>query len=225
MSRHQEEPPLSRDRRRMNRGREDTIIGPCDAELVESFLRGEEKAFECLVLRYQARLRAVLCRLAGDVGDAEDMAQETFIRVYKGLRGFRGEASFKTWLFRIAARLATDLDRKRKRRPARVGLEQGNGAMVHKTAQKTPPQDLIMKEVTRHLECALEKLPFQQRAALVLKAVEGMKYKEIAKALDSTEGSIKSGIHLARKRLVELVGEEDTGQRRRISSSHGPDEQ
>jgi RNA polymerase sigma-70 factor (ECF subfamily) len=145
--------------------------------------------------------------LTGNPEDAEDLAQETFIRVYTHLRAFRGGSSLKTWILKIATNLALDQMRRRHRRPLVRPLETMDTDRLSGAGGQTPLARLSSKERAKALTRALEGLPFQQRAALLLKVQQGMNYEEIAGVLETSANSIKSSIHLARRKLMTMVGE------------------
>lgn len=178
-----------------------------DSELVKRFLEGDEKSFDAIVKRHEELVRAILYRLAGNPEDAEDMAQETFIRVYGHLGRFRGESSLKTWILRIATNLARDMLRKREKRPPILHLEDSSLDALPGSRGESPPARLSLKEKTRAIAAALDLLPFKQRAALTMKVIGDMSYEEIASALDTTPNSVKSSTHLARKRLLSSLGD------------------
>ncbi|MBU0753824.1 MAG: sigma-70 family RNA polymerase sigma factor [Planctomycetes bacterium] len=176
-----------------------------DPDLVERFLLGDEIAFNLLVLRYEAPLRSFLNRLVYHSIDAEDLAQETFVRAYQNLHRFRRAASLKTWLFQIALNLARDWHRAQKK--SGPGTVRGDRRMLSLAAgeETSTAERFLQKEKQAAVSSALEKLPFQQRAALALKINEGMKYHEIARLLDTSVDSVKSSIHIARKRMAEWL--------------------
>ena len=178
-----------------------------DLSLIARFSKGEQDPFGLLVGRYEGVVRAVLYRLVGNVDDAEDLAQETFIRVHGHLGKFRGDASLKTWILRIAANLARDFHRKRKRRPATLPFDKTamQGALTAPSA--APGERLSLQEKTCALATAIESLPYKQRAALVMKVIGDMDYGEIAAVLGSTRNSVKANAHLARRKLIALLGE------------------
>jgi len=178
-----------------------------DLSLIARFSKGEQDPFGLLVGRYEGVVRAVLYRLVGNVDDAEDLAQETFIRVHGHLGKFRGDASLKTWILRIASNLARDFHRKRKRRPATLPFDKTamQGALTAPSA--APGERLSLQEKTCALATAIESLPYKQRAALVMKVIGDMDYGEIAAVLGSTRNSVKANAHLARRKLIALLGE------------------
>ena len=180
---------------------------PEEAGEIERALAGDEAAFDTLVKRYECPVRSLLHRLTGHPEDAEDLAQDTFIRVYTHLGAFRGGSSLKTWIFKIATNLALDQMRRRHRRPIVRPLEQTDTGRLSGARGQTPLARLSSKERAEALTRALKALPFQQRAALLLKVQEGMNYEEIASVLETSANSIKSSIHLARRKLMTMVGE------------------
>lgn len=164
----------------------------------------DERAFDDLVKRHGGAVRGLLYRLLQQREDAEDLAQETFVKVYRSMASYRGDASMRTWILKIATNLALDAQRKRSRSPSHVSLDAGKFL----EAGEAPGRRLDVEERSAAAARALEALPFLQRAALIMKVTEGMKYEEIAKVLDTTARSVKSSVHLARKKLMERLGEE-----------------
>lgn len=178
-----------------------------DLSLISRFDRGEPGAFGQIVGRYEGVVRAVLYRLVGNVDDAEDLAQETFIRVHGHLDKFRGAASLKTWILRIASNLARDFLRRRKRRPETLPFDGATLKMALSAPDAAPVESLTLEEKMRSLAGAIESLPYKQRAALVMKVIGDMSYKEIAAILGTTPNSVKANTHLARRKLIALLGE------------------
>lgn len=162
-------------------------------------------AFEALARRRALSIRAFLYRLVGGMEEAEDLAQETFLRAWRGLGDLREGAALETWLFRIAANLARDHLRRRKRSPGFRSLGDPGVPALSSRAGADPASRAMAREGRDRLERALETLPFLQRAALLLKVLQGLRCGEIAGILDTTPGSVKSSIHLARKRLAGLL--------------------
>jgi RNA polymerase sigma-70 factor (ECF subfamily) len=196
-----------------------------DHTLIARFRQGDAGAFDVIVRRHEALVRSVLYRLTGNADDAEDLAQETFLRVFENLARFRGDAALRTWILRIAANLARDRLRRRRRRPEPVSLDGGAHVVVPAAPEEgAPPARLALREMTRALAAGLEQLPFKQRAALTLKIVGDMNYGDIALALDMTRNAVKSNIHHARKRLTALLGPQLAGpgdERPKGESGHG----
>lgn len=176
-----------------------------DARLVEGSLRGDHGAFDELVRRYKDRVYGVLYRFVGNHEDAMDLAQEVFVRAYRGLHAYRGQAQVCTWLFSIAANLARNRirDRGRKGRDRAASLDtlemQAPGVASDPAAS---PRDLASKrEVEAALAECLGDLPEVYRMAFCLKTFDGLRYEEIALAVGCPAGTVKSRLNEARKRL------------------------
>lgn len=192
-------------------------IGPADerraAEVdpdlasLERARAGDNGAFEALVLRYQARIVNYASAMVHDAGAAEDVAQETFVRAWRGLGRFRGESTFKTWLYRIATNVArTDLDRRgRRARIANRSLDD-EAEPLQAGDVPSPAPDAETSLVRREaIDRALSELPDELRQALVLRDVEGLDYKEIAGVTGAPIGTVESRIFRARRRLRTLL--------------------
>jgi RNA polymerase sigma-70 factor (ECF subfamily) len=166
-----------------------------DAWLVESCRRGDRRAMEALYHRYKRRVFSVVCRITGAV-DAEEVSQEVFIRIYRGLAKFRGESALDTWVYRLAVNAAlSHVDR----RPARA---EGEEALAQIAADDGPVRD---PRLAARLERALAALPPGYRAVLVLHDVEGLSHEEIAEIVGCRVGTSKSQLHKARAKMRELL--------------------
>ena len=183
-----------------------TAIDP-DRAAVEDARAGDGGAFEVLVLRHQARIVNYASAIVHDAGAAEDVAQETFVRAWRGLARFRGESAFKTWLYRIATTVArTHLDR--RGRQARIGdrsLDDETEPLQAGDVPSPAPDaetSLVRREA---IDRALAELPEELRVALVLRDVEGLDYKEIAGVTGAPIGTVESRIFRARRRLRTLL--------------------
>jgi len=162
-----------------------------DRDALARFLDGDERAFEELVIRYEAKLRNVAFGVLHDRALAEDVAQETFLIAYRKADSFRAEGSVRSWLFRIAVRRALD-ELKKRGRKAEVALVDDGGRVDEPHKQLDAGWDL---------ERALERLTPEHRAALMLKEVEGLSYQEIAESLGWPMGTVATRIHRARLEL------------------------
>ncbi len=162
-----------------------------DRDALARFLDGDERAFEELVIRYEAKLRNVAFGVLHDRALAEDVAQETFLIAYRKADSFRAEGSVRSWLFRIAVRRALD-ELKKRGRKAEVALVDDGGRVDEPHKQLDAGWDL---------ERALERLTPEHRAALILKEVEGLSYQEIAESLGWPMGTVATRIHRARLEL------------------------
>ncbi len=162
--------------------------------------RGDEAACRSLVLRYQRPVFALLSRFlcSATDGDLEDLAQETFLRVFRGLGGFRvgPEARFSTWILTIATRIAIDEQRRRRRSPPRVYMLESRGA-----SEPGPDARVERQLLGEALRRAAEELSDEQRAVFILRVYHDLDYREIAEALDCDIGTVKSRLSRAKARL------------------------
>jgi RNA polymerase sigma-70 factor (ECF subfamily) len=168
-------------------------------ELLEAARRGEPGAFEEVVERTHRRVFTLAYRLVGDRHEAEDVAQEAYLRAYRSLRTFRGEASFETWLHRITANTAMS----HLRRRGRFGdvLAEGDERLAREPAPRDVDEVVERDEVER----ALAALPPGQRTVVLLKDVYGFSCQEIGDRIGISEGAVKVRLHRARRRLKEEV--------------------
>jgi RNA polymerase sigma-70 factor (ECF subfamily) len=171
---------------------------------------GEAAAFEALVKRHQGAAFALAYQMVRHREDAQDIAQEAFVRAFRGLRDFQGQAAFKTWLHRIVVNLALDALRRRVRQPAAPyddAREPGDEAREEAGTRpdENPDRALQARETREAIRMALEELPAPQRAALLLREVEGLSYQEIAEVLECALGTVMSRLHYARRRLQERL--------------------
>lgn len=170
-----------------------------DADLVRAWRGGDERGATELVLRHAQGVARYLAAAGADPGEVEDLAQETFIRAFRGIDGWRGEAAFRSWLFTIAGNLLRDAYRRRKGKTM-VALE--DQAL---TAHDDPEAQLEGREAERRLQRGLERLPRLQREVFLLRAQQGMDYDAIAATLSTTPGSARVHYHHAVKALKELM--------------------
>lgn len=162
---------------------------PDDDALMARIARKEEAAFRLLVLRWEAGVRAFLIHMLGSVEEAEDLVQDTFVQVFRKAAGYRPEGLFKSWLFRIAGNLA----RSRLRRRKILGWVSFDAAEHDLAARGPGPDtDLERKEEAARLHAAIARLPGRQKEALVLHRFQGLKYKEVAAAMDITVPAVES---------------------------------
>lgn len=187
-----------------------------DAEDVALMLRvrsGEMVAFEALVERHQGRVVATVAKMLGHAADAEDVAQEVFVRVWRSAGRYEPTAKFTTWLFTIARNLVFNELRRRKRHPS-VGLEAEEEARHYQTpdpAGVSPDGAMLDEEMARAVQAAIDTLPETQRMAVVLRRYEEMPYEEIGEVLGLTVPAVKSVLFRARTalraRLAAYLGE------------------
>ncbi len=182
-----------------------------DRTLVERFRAGDEAAFDALVRRNQDRIYGLLWRMLGNREDALDVAQDTFVRAYRGIDGFRAEARFSTWVYGIALNLARNRlrDRTRRGRDRGVSLDSleadAPGAVPAATTADCPRAVAERGELETALAACLEHLPETLRGAFALRVFEGLAYDEIADAMECPRGTVKSRLNDARRRLAECL--------------------
>jgi RNA polymerase sigma-70 factor, ECF subfamily len=181
-----------------------------DAELVERAKRGEMRAFEMLVVKYQRRIERLIGRMVRDTDLVQDIAQETFIRAYRALPQFRGESAFYTWLYRIAVNSAKKSLSDLKRDPLvlegnRAGQEEGEETSRVEnelTDGETPEALLASKEIAAAVNSAIEALSEDLRQAITLREIEGLSYEEISEAMNCPIGTVRSRIFRAREAIA-----------------------
>ncbi|MFB9156775.1 RNA polymerase sigma factor RpoE [Chromobacterium violaceum] len=192
-----------------------------DQQLVERAQRGEKRAFDLLVAKYQRRLARLLSRFIRDGSDIEDVTQEAFIKAYRALPSFRGESAFYTWLYRIGINTAKNFLSANGRRPVvNSEIEDEDGESFDMASQipdlNTPETELMNKEILATVNVAVEALPEELRTAISLREMEGLSYDEIARVMDCPIGTVRSRIFRAREAIAaELRPLLDTAKNRR----------
>lgn len=177
-----------------------------DLDLINSFKAGDKSAFEAIILNYQDRIYNLCRHMLGNVQDAEDAAQDTFLKAYRSLKDFRPKASIYTWLYRIAVNTCLDY----KKRPFFASLfgksDEGVDFVDEPSSDRPSPENLYeAKQIGRALNHGIRKLPPKLRTAILLKEIEGLSYEEIAEILDISIGTVKSRISRAREELKTLM--------------------
>ena len=181
-----------------------------DALLVERAKRGDTRAFEMLVVKYQRRIERLIGRMVRDVDLVQDIAQETFIRAYRALPQFRGDSAFYTWLYRIAVNTAKKALVDLKRDPlvsenSFAGPDDGDETSRVEnelTDGETPEALLASKEVAGAVNAAIEALSEDLRQAITLREIEGLSYEEIAEVMNCPIGTVRSRIFRAREAIA-----------------------
>ena len=185
----------------------ETDVGRDDAELIRLCLAGEQTAFDELAARHYRRVYNVIYRMLGNREQAEDVTQETFLRVYSRLDTFQEGGSFVGWLRRIASNMSIDHLRRRREQTVSLDEQLESGVEQADTRLDAQPEDrLEMSEDSRRVVEAVQKLPGKQRAVLVLRHVEGMKIDEIARTLKMPAGTVKTLLFRGRQAIREMVG-------------------
>ena len=194
-----------------------------DWALVQTTLAGDQRAYGLLVLKYQRRIQRLIARMVRDTDLVEDIAQETFIRAYRALHQFRGDAQFYTWLYRIAINTAKKFLLELKREPYIARTFADNDADDETFSQKqepttdeTPETVLAAKELAAVVNAAVDDLPADLKQALVLREVEGLSYEEIAVSMNCPIGTVRSRIFRARDAVsakIKPLLDKQTGKR------------
>ena len=180
-----------------------------DQELVERVQRGDKKAFDLLVLKYQQKVASLVSRYIRDQSETLDVTQEAFIKAYRALPNFRGESAFYTWLYRIAINTAKNFLVAQGRRPPGSDLDADTAEQldvgIRLREQATPERHLLTDELARTVNQAINDLPEDLRTAITLRELEGLSYEEIAKAMECPVGTVRSRIFRARAAIEERM--------------------
>jgi RNA polymerase sigma-70 factor (ECF subfamily) len=187
--------------------------GDVDAQLVARAQRGDQRAFEMLVIKYQRRLERLIGRMVRDGDLVQDIAQESFIRAYRALPQFRGDSAFYTWLYRIAVNTAKKALVDLKRDPvifeSALHLpddgDETSRAENEPSDGETPDAVLASKEVAMAVNAAIEALSEDLRQAITLREIEGLSYDEIAEVMNCPIGTVRSRIFRAREAIAERL--------------------
>ena len=181
-----------------------------DRQLVLRAQLGEKVAFDTLVTKYQRRLFRVAIRMVGDMAEAEDVVQETFIKAYRALSQFRGDSAFFTWLYRIAVNAARNsLESKGRRLPElhsnKSDDDETFDVELYLNDIDTPESLLLSKQIAQTVNQAMEALPEDWRMALSLREIDGLSYEEIAEMMACPIGTVRSRIFRARESIAEKI--------------------
>ena len=184
-----------------------------DAQLVARAQRGEQRAYELLVIKYQRRIERLIGRMVRDEGLVQDIAQESFIRAYRALPQFRGDSAFYTWLYRIAVNTAkkalVDLKRDPVIPESSMQLpddeDETSRRQIEPSDGETPDAVLASKEIALAVNAAIEALSEDLRQAITLREIEGLSYDEIADVMNCPIGTVRSRIFRAREAIAERL--------------------
>jgi len=187
-------------------------VGTREAALIQRCNTGDEDACAELVAEHQRMVFQLAFNLLGDRDEALDLSQEVFLRVFRTLPAFRGQSALRTWIYRIAVNQAANRQRwwRRRHRSAQVSLDEHlrlHGDIRETADGSTPDRVLAQKEIASRLWRAMEHLPFDQRTAIILREVEGLRYDEIAFSLGVAVGTVKSRLTRARQALRTELSE------------------
>jgi len=176
-----------------------------DQELILRVQRGDKRAFDLLVLKYQQKVINLVSRYVRDSSEAQDVAQEAFIKAYRALPRFRGDSAFYTWLYRIAINTAKNHIVSQSRRPPSSGVEtevaEQLDAGVRLQEHATPENFLLEEEIAQTVRQAIDDLPDDLRTAITLRELEGLSYEEIADTMSCPVGTVRSRIFRAREAI------------------------
>jgi RNA polymerase sigma-70 factor (ECF subfamily) len=189
------------------------MTADADALLIERVKRGDQKAFELLVIKYQRKIERLIARMVRDTDLIQDIAQETFIRAYRALPQFRGESAFYTWLYRIAVNTAKKTLVEMKRDPLVTESALVSSSDDDETSRveneltdgETPEAVLASKEIASTVNAAIEALSEDLRQAITLREIEGLSYEEIAEVMNCPIGTVRSRIFRAREAIAERL--------------------
>jgi len=181
-----------------------------DQQLVVRAQRGDKRAFELLVEKYQRKLGRLLARFIRDPAEVEDVTQEAFIKAYRALPAFRGDSAFYTWLYRIGINTAKNyLMALGRRAPTSTEVEAEDAEGFEDAEQlrdiNTPESMLLSKEIATTVNATIEELPEELRTAIQLREIEGMSYEDIARIMDCPIGTVRSRIFRAREAIAERL--------------------
>ena len=202
----------------VNIGTEKDKESPTEAQLVAQASKGDKDAYRVLVERYQPRVFAIAYEIVKNREDAEDIAQESFVKAYLSLHSFKGDSSFFTWLYRIVHNMALDVRRRLIRRgggtleydevkASKQELQSGSFGSASPTASEGPAEAMLNREKASRIQKALGEISEEHRSVVVLREIDGLSYEEIAKATGVSKGTVMSRLFYARKKLQEALHE------------------
>lgn len=180
-----------------------------DAELVERVQRGDKRAFDILVIKYQSKILSIVSRFISDNAEINDVAQDAFIKAYRALPNFRGESAFYTWLYRIAINTAKNYLTARNRRPPASDIDsqdaESYGVGVGLRENASPERLLMRDQLKKVIFDTIDELPEDLKTAITLRELEGLSYEEIAESMDCPVGTVRSRIFRAREAIDEKI--------------------
>ncbi len=181
-----------------------------DHQLVERAQRGDKRAFELLVVKYQRKLARLLSRFVRDSSEVEDVTQEAFIKAYRALPSFRGESAFYTWLYRIGINTAKNyLVSMGRRAPTSTGIDSEEAESIEEGDQlkdlNTPESQMMSWQIVETVNQTLDVLPEELRTAITLREIDGLSYEEIAQIMNCPIGTVRSRIFRAREAIAEKL--------------------
>ena len=187
-------------------------MAPLDTDLILKAQQGDFAAFEQLVFRYDKQVLTIAARFVRSSDDAKDIYQEVFLRVYQGLRRFRMQSEFATWIYRITTNVCLT-HRSRRKKNVHVSLEEEYGdtegdphpSAVAESTDASPEQHTANREISHRINEAMDELSPQQKMVFTLKHYQGMKLREIAEAMGCSDGTVKKHLFVATQRMRERL--------------------
>jgi len=185
---------------------------PDDRHFVQAARAGDMRAYDRLIQRYQERIYATIYHMTSNHEDANDLAQETFIKAYSALKSFKGDSSFYTWVYRIAVNKTINFLKQRKNKTS-LSLNdldfniENDPELVAFVSEKTPRRDAALAELQEKLNGAMQKLSDVHRMVVTLHDVQGMSHEEIAKIMDCNVGTVRSRLFYARQQLQAYLSD------------------
>ena len=187
-------------------------MAPLDTDLILKAQQGDFAAFEQLVFRYDKQVLTIAARFVRSSDDAKDIYQEVFLRVYQGLRRFRMQSEFATWIYRITTNVCLT-HRSRRKKNSHVSLEEEYGdtegdphpSAVAQSTDASPEEHTVSREISQRINEAMDELSPQQKMVFTLKHYQGMKLREIAEALGCSDGTVKKHLFVATQRMRERL--------------------
>ncbi|MDA0978788.1 MAG: RNA polymerase sigma factor RpoE [Proteobacteria bacterium] len=180
-----------------------------DQQLVERVQRGDKRAFDLLVLKYQHKIVGLVGRYIRDSDEVKDVTQEAFIKAYRALPRFRGESAFYTWLYRIAINTAKNYLVSRSRRPPDTDIDVSDGEFQTESAvlrdDDTPEDSMATDQLEKVIFQSIDELPEELKVAVTLREFEGLSYEEIAEVMDCPVGTVRSRIFRAREAIEKSI--------------------
>lgn len=176
-----------------------------EMDLISRCKQGDQDAFKEIFNQYQKKVYRIAYGVVRQREDALDIVQEVFIKLFRSIKNFKGKSNFYTYLYRMVMNTAIDHIRRSRYKIQTSSIDEDGGFQLSEEAVKRPDHILIHKELEERVRIAMEKLPPDQRAALIFREVEGLSYQEIAETMECSVGTVMSRLHYGRKRIQEFL--------------------